>query len=266
MKNIDFQQLAHHFNHPTVAAIALYGSHARGDAGPNSDIDLIRFLNADEADPPDSGSHLIDDTLVVVNNYTPSTVASWFTEPTAAVTAIAPLRQAQPLLDPSGTFAQLQARAHAFTWTDELQHKADQWASEQLVGWIEEAHKGLEGLRRNDDGRLLNATFGLSWGLTNLVKVQRGVLIYSDNTLIDQVIEAVGQASRWSQLCRRSFGMTVENESAPSLRERVVAGLQLYLETAALLHGAIQPKEAPVVVRTGVRISNYLAALSEPLA
>ncbi len=259
MKNIDFQQLAHHLNHPTVTAIALYGSYARGDAGPNSDIDLIRFLHTDDADPPGSGSHLIDDTLVVVSNYMPSTVASWFTEPTAVVTAIAPLRQAQPLLDPNGMFAQLQTRAQAFTWTDELQHKADQWASEQLVGWIEEAHKGLEGLRRNDEGRLLNATFGLSWGLTNLVKVQRGVLIYSDNTLIDQVIEAVGQASRWSQLCRRSFGMTIENESPPSLRAQVVTGLQLYLETAALLQPAIQAQEAPLVARTVARIKEQLA-------
>ena len=259
MKNIDFQQLAHHFNHPTVAAIALYGSHARGDAGPNSDIDLIRFLNADEADPPDSGSHLIDDTLVVVNNYTPSTVASWFTEPTAAVTAIAPLRQAQPLFDPSGTFAQRQASAHAFTWTDELQYKADQWASEQLVGWIEEAHKGLEGLRRNDEGRLLNATFGLSWGLTNVVKVQRGVLIYSDNSLIEQVTASVGRSNRWAQYCRRSFGMTVENEPPPSLRARVVAGLQLYPETAALLQSAIQAKDAPMVAHTVARIKEQLA-------
>lgn len=257
---IDYQQLAHHFNHPTLNAIALYGSHARGDAGPDSDIDLIRFLQTDEADPPGSGSHLIDDTLVVVSNYTPSTVASWFTEPTAAVTAIAPLRQAQPLLDPNGTFAQLQTRAHAFTWTDELQHKADRWASEQLVGWIEEAHKGLEGLRRNDEGRLLNATFGLSWGLTNVVKVQRGVLVYSDNTLIDQVMASVGPTSRWAQYCRRSFGMALANESPPSLRGRVVAGLQLYLETADLLQPAIQAQEATVIARTVERIKEQLAA------
>lgn len=259
MKNIDFQQLAHHFNHPTVYAIALYGSHARGDAGPNSDIDFVRFLTTDEADPPDSGSHLIDDTLVVVSNYTPSTVAGWFTEPTAAVTAIAPLRQAQPLLDPAGDFVQLQTRAHAFTWTAELQHKADLWASEQMVGWIEEAHKGLEGLRRNDDGRLLNATFGLSWGLTNVVKVQRGVLIYSDNSLIDQVMAAVGHTSRWAQYCRRSFGMTDENGLVPSLHERVVAGLQLYVATVALLALVPQRKDASMLARTVERIQHALA-------
>jgi hypothetical protein len=253
---MNIHALIQQFHHPTVTAIALYGSHARGDAGPNSDIDLIRFLNSDEADPPGSGSHLIDDTLVVVSNYTPSTVASWFTAPTAAVTAIAPLRQAKALWDPTGALAQLQARAHAFTWTAALQQQADQWASEELVGWIEEVHKGLEGLRRNDDGRLLNATFGLSWGITGIVKVQRGVLVYSDNTLIDQVMESVGQESRWSQLCRTSFGMTVEQGAPPSLRERVVAGLHLYGATVELLHVAIQPNEAPLIARTVERINN----------
>ncbi len=255
---IDLPSLVSHFNHPTVTAIALYGSHARGDAGLNSDSDLIRFVDSDEADPPGSGSHLIDDTLVVVSNYTPSTVASWFSEPTAAVVAIAPLRQAQPLLDPTGHFARLQARANNFLWSAELQQKADAWASEQLVGWIEEAHKGLEGLRRKDEGRLLNASFGLSWGLTGVVKVQRGVLIYSDNTLIEQVMDAVGSTSRWSQLCRISFGMGGKEGGSPSLRERVVAGLQLYVATVELLQSAIQPKDAPLIRRTVERIRAIL--------
>ncbi len=251
---MNLQTLTAQFNHPSVTAIALFGSHARGDAGPTSDIDLIRFVNSEEANPPDSGSHLIDDTLVVVSNYTPSTVESWFSEPTAAVSAIAPLRQAQPLLDSTGYFAQLQARAHNFIWTSELQQQADCWASEQMVGWIEEAHKGLEGLRRNDEGRLLNASFGLSWGLTGVVKVQRGILVYSDNTLMEQVMDDVGSASHWSHLCRISFGLAEEEGRPPSLRARVVAGLQLYVATVELLQAAIQPQEAPLIARSVERI------------
>jgi hypothetical protein len=248
------QFLVHQFNHPTVTAIALFGSHARGDAGPASDIDLIRFVNHEDADPPGSGSHLIEDTLVVVTNYTPTTVEHWFTEPTAAVQAIAGLRQAKALWDPNGDFAALQARADAFVWDAAMQEKADRWASEQMVGWIEEAHKGLEGLRRHDDGRLLNAAFGMSWGLTGIVKVQRGVLVYSDNRFLDQVIDAVGRDSRWAQLCHRSFGLTAADGAIPALRERVVAGLQLYVETATLLQPILQPEHARIINRTTERI------------
>lgn len=255
-----FENLVHQFQHPAVTAIALFGSHARGDAGPYSDVDLIRFVDRDDADPPGSGSHLIDDTLVVVTNYTLSTVDSWFTDPTAAVQAIAGLRQAKPLWDPSGEFARLQARAHAFTWTDELQLKADLWASAQMVGWIEEVHKGLEGLRRQDVGRLLNASFGLSWGLAGIVKVQRGVLFHSDNNVIDQVVASVGADTLWSQLCVISFGAGEVHDRPPSLRERVVAGLHLYTVTAELLRPAIQPEHSPLVMRTVERINQDLEA------
>ncbi|MEZ4677598.1 MAG: nucleotidyltransferase domain-containing protein [Caldilineaceae bacterium] len=252
--------LIHQFQHPTVTALVLFGSHARGDAGPYSDIDLVRFVDRDDADPPGSGSHLIDDRLVVVSNYTPTTVAAWFTEPTAAVQAIAGLRQAKPLLDRTGYFAALQQRAHAFTWTADLQAKADRWCSAQMVGWIEEAHKGLEGLRRNDIGRLLNASFGLSWGLMGVVKVQRGVLVYSDNSVIEQVRARVGGNTRWSQLCAVSFGITAEDGLPPSLRERVVAGLQLYVVTTELISSAIQPAHAPMIARTVERINRECAA------
>lgn len=251
---MNFHLLTTQFHHSSVNAIALFGSHARGDAGPESDIDFIRFVNSDDADPPGAGSHLIDDTLVVVTNYTPATVEAWFTEPTEAVQAIAGLRQAKSLWDPSGHFARLQERAKAFVWTDALQTKADHWASEQMVGWIEEVHKGVAGLRHDDVGRLLNASFGLSWGLTGVVKVQRGVLVYSDNAFLDQVMASVGVASHWSQLCRCSFGLADENAPLPSLHERVLAGLHLYVETARLLEQALQPEHAPLVKRTVERI------------
>jgi len=258
---MNVSQLIQQFNHPTVTAIALFGSHARGDAGPHSDIDLIRFVNSDDADPPDSGSHLIDDTLVVVSTYRPSTVAAWFTEPTEAVQAIAALQQAQALWDPHGYFADLQARAHDFVWSAALQRKADQWASEQMVGWIEEVHKGLEGLRRNDAGRLLNAAFGLSWGLATVVKVQRGVLVNSDNRFLDQVTVAVGRESQWAQLCRRSFGVEEEGTPAPTLSDRVAAGLRLYIVTADLLGTAMQPEHLALVKRTVLRIKTQLQTL-----
>ncbi len=255
---MNYAALVTQFNNSSVNAIALFGSHARGDAGPHSDIDLIRFVADDVAEPPGSGSHLIDDTLVTVSDYNPTTVASWFTEPTAAVTAIAPLRQAQPLWDEAEHLARLQARAHAFRWNADLQAKADQWASAEMVGWIEEAHKGLAGLRRDDVGRLLNASIGLSFGLANVVKVQRGVLVYSDNSFLDQVIDAVGQASEWARQCRTSFGIATEPDQPPTLRERVAAGLRLYATTAELLTEAIQPADTPLVTRTVERIGESL--------
>ncbi|MEZ4865117.1 MAG: nucleotidyltransferase domain-containing protein [Caldilineaceae bacterium] len=250
--------LCQRFDAPGVNALVIMGSHARGDAGPYSDIDLVRLVDEAKAEVAGAGSHLLGDILVVVSNVTPSKAERWFTEPTAAVESIVGVRQARPLLDRQAAFAAIQARAHAFAWDETLQMKADLWASEQMVGWVEEAHKGLEGLRRQDPGRLLNACFGLSWGLTSVVKVQRGILTSGDNGFYHEVRAAVGAESLWSQLCAISFGVAEVHDRPPSLRERVVAGLSLYVATAELLRDALQPEHAPLIAQTVTLIQNKL--------
>lgn len=257
---IDFIALAHRFDAPGVQAIVLMGSHARGDAGPYSDVDLVRFVEEAQGELAGAGTHLLDGQLVVVSNVTPSQVEPWFSEPAQATTTIAGLRTAHALLDRSATFAALQARAQAFVWTEALQVKADLWASAQMVGWIEEVHKGLEGLRRRDPGRLLNANFGLSWGLSSVLKVQRGVLLSGDNGFFAEVAAAVGPDHRWSELCAIAFGVADIQGRPPSLCERVVAGLQLYAVTADLLGAALQPAHAPLVAETVALINTALEA------
>jgi hypothetical protein len=247
---MDFIALAQQFDAPTVKAIVLMGSYARGEAGPYSDVDLVRFVEEADADLAGVGSHLLAGVLVVVSNVTPSQVERWFSEPKDATDSIVGLRVAQALIDRDNTFAAIQARAHTFVWDETLQSKADLWASEQIVGWIEEVHKGLEGLRRRDPGRLLNASFGLSWGLSSVVKVQRGVLISGDNGFFHEVAAAVGTETTWSQLRAIAFGVADVHGRPPSLRERVVAGLHLYGLTAELIGSAIQPEHAPLIAQT----------------
>lgn len=247
---MDFITLAQQFDAPAVKALVLMGSHARGDAGPYSDVDLVRFVAESDGDLPGAGSHLQEGVLIVVSNVTPSQVEGWFIDPKAATDTIAGLRVARALIDRHATFAAIQARAQAFVWDETLQGKADLWASEQMVGWIEEVHKGLEGLRRRDPGRLLNASFGLSWGLSSVVKVQRGVLVSGDNGFFTEVAAAVGAETAWSQLRAIAFGVADVHGRPPSLRERVVAGLHLYGLTAELLGPAIQPEHAPLIAET----------------
>ena len=132
-------------------------------------------------------------------------------------------------------------------------------AGKELVGWIEEAHKGLEGLRRNDIGRLLNARFGLSWGLAWVMRLHRGVLSTSDNTFYDDVTSVVGTDSRWARLLRRAFGTATGEETCSlSLREEVESGLLLYCETFALLEKALPPDDYILIEATVQRIRSEL--------
>ena len=169
---VPIEQILHLFDAPSVRAIVLMGSYARGETGPFSDIDVVRFTDGSEL--PGAGSYLIDRYLVVVSDVTPRQIERWFTDPEAAVDSIIGVRRAQALLDRDGYFAGIQARARAFRWDQTMQERANQRASEMLVGWIEEVHKGLAGLQYNDIGCLLNARHGLSWGLSRVMKVQCG--------------------------------------------------------------------------------------------
>ena len=256
MKDALVSALIERFDGPDIRAIVLMGSHARGDAGPYSDIDLARFIY--EPSGHEAVSYLIDGYLVVVTDIGTTTIETWFSEPEEASNFIGGLRSAQPLLDRDQTFANLQARARSFTWDAPMQLKANAWASRQMIGWIEEVYKGLEGLRRKDKGRLLNARHGCSWGLSRVVQVQRGVLLSGDNAFYDELAVAVGWDSQWVRLRRIAFGVTEENETAPSLREQVTAGLRLYVRTAEMLTGTLRPEDEPLVTQTVRLIWQFL--------
>lgn len=258
-------------------AFALLGSYARGDAGLHSDLDIVRFVDDDKREA-DARSFLIGTgeggtgwneeeralyrpcrLLVVRSTVTPSQVESWFSDPGQAVNIIVGLRDGRALWDPNGMFAAVQQRAEEFKWTPALQEKADQLAGKELTGWIEEAHKGLEGLRRNDTGRLLNARFGLSWGLTWVMRLHRGVFATSDNTFFSDVISAVGPETRWARLLHRAFGIAVEGEDdSLSLREEVISGLLLYCETFSLLKEALPRDDFALIEATVSRIRREL--------
>ena len=260
-----------------TVAFALLGSYARGDAGPHSDLDIVRFVDDDKHEA-DARSFLIGTgeggtrrhenaralhkprhLLVVRSTVTPSQVESWFSEPGQAINIIVGLRDGCALWDPNGMFAAIQQRAKEFRWTPALQERADQLAGKELVGWIEEAHKGLEGLRRNDTGRLLNARFGLSWGLAWVMRLHRGVFATSDNTFFNDVISAVGPETRWAGLLHRAFGIAVGGEDdSLSLREEVTSGLLLYCETFSILKKALPQDDFALIEATVTRIRREL--------
>lgn len=253
----DLEALIQQF-HVADAALVLVGSHARGDAGTYSDIDLVRFL-PHERTVADDGSHLIAGHLVVVSSVTPSVVERWFTQPEEAVNVIAGLQAGRPLHDPHSHFSRVKERAETFRWTDALNRRADAWVAAQMVGWVEEAHKGLEGLARDDVGRLLNARFGLSWGLARVMTLHQRILLRGDNSFLEQLGEALGEDSAWMGLCRRAFGLTSEAREQP-LHGQVRAGLALYAMTATVVHHTLTAPQAALVEATVNRIT---AALDE---
>jgi hypothetical protein len=105
-------------------------------------------------------------------------------------------------------------------------------------------------LADNDLGRLLNARFACTWGLSRIMQVQRGVLLASGNDFYESVAEAVGRDSEWQRLRQIAFGISHPDGHPPTLREQVTAGLRLYILTAALLAPALRPEDQPLIAHT----------------
>jgi predicted nucleotidyltransferase len=235
------ETLVQKFKTPSVKAMALRGSYAKGNADQYSDVDIVCFTE-DEAVSKEDESYLLEDKLVTISTALPSETKKWFSEPGFATQVIAGLRQAKALYDPHHLFANLQSRANAFVWTSEMQTKANREVSRQMVGLVEEVQKGLGGLKNNNVGRLLQARFGLSWLLAGIMQLRLGVLIESDNSVVEQITKAVGLESSWSYWCKRAFGI-----EQPGLREEVTAGLKLYLETYQLVRDVLHSDDEPLV-------------------
>jgi hypothetical protein len=242
----DFDGLVRRFRRPGLGAVALMGSFARGDAGQFSDVDLVLFTGSEEKERTDPESHRVEGRLVVVSEVTPGELERWFSEPELATACLGGLRDARALWDPEGTLRMVQERARRFVWDSFMQTKADAYASRRMVDWIEEVHKGLEGLRTGDVGRLLNARYGLSWGLTQIMRVQRGVILSGDNDSYPAVAESLGPDSDWTRLSRKAFGI----EGTEPLDGQVRAGLRLYALSARLLADVLEPADRDMIEHT----------------
>lgn len=256
--------LIERFDGPDVDALVLMGSYARGTANRYSDIDLTRFTSAHGLHRTRIFQGLIADQLVVVNDLGSAALEEIFAQPEVASSYLVGLRLGHPLQDRNGHFARIQARAHAFTWDATMQTKANAWASEALAGWSEDMRKGIVGLADNDVGRLLNAHFASSWGLSRIMQVQRGVLLASSNDFYAAVAEAVGRDSEWVRLRRIAFGIAQADGRPPTLREQVLAGLRLYGVTAALLAPVLRPEDQPLITQTVALLRHSLDTRGEP--
>ena len=242
LPDVLLSDLVAEFADADTIGVLLAGSHARGDATPHSDIDLIRFaavLPESEADRYALAYR--EGWLVSLSTTTVDAKRTELSRPETAIWAAPGLRQARVLLDRDGALAGLLDEARDFQW-EPLQPAADAYASYNVMGLAEEVHKVLGALAKGDEAVALYGTWGLVAGLLRAVTVQRGVLIRTENSYFQQAQEAAGLDSAWS----RAFRIAVGLEMATAVT-RAAAALRLYQETATLLAPALQRQHLDVI-------------------
>lgn len=179
-------------------ATLLTGSHARGDARPDSDVDLLAV-----GEGPEGWMEIVDGRLVGVYWWTADEVRRRLADPGEALLTVRAWRDAVVLDDPTGVGAELQREAREWSW-DKLEHEADAWVADKLVVWAEYLPKLAAALQA---GRLLDAA------------ALRGQLAV-------QLAELFAVRRRLTEESENGFWETVADEGGPEWRTALEAALR----------------------------------------
>ena len=216
-------------------AVVLVGSHARGDAFPESDIDLIALGNGEPY-----RLERRDGQLLSISWMAADSVRESFRSPRDAPGAVPGWQSAILLTDPEGIAAGLQREARAWNWAVVGDDACNAYVAEELAGLAEEVHK-LVNLR--ETGNLTGAAVQraiLSFRLGVVMAIHLRLMFDTENQLWDMVNERLGEP--WTDVQARSFGLGDESFGATCR-----AALQLYRLAAGYILPLFDARQAAVV-------------------
>jgi Nucleotidyltransferase domain len=230
-----------------VIGIGIVGSYARGQESQYSDIDFDIFVSKVPENPYDRYTLRYGDNQLISLKYTLfDDERSALANPRRAIWAVPGLRGMRILLDKDGSMRALQQAAQEFDWSP-LQPLADEFAAEEMMGNAEEVHKILTGLGREHESTVLYASWGLVKNMLEVVAVQRGIMMVSENRYFDLIQDAVGRDSKWTRAFRTAWGLD-PNDSG--YQRRGAGALALYGLSAEMFDALIPDKHRRVVKKT----------------
>lgn len=181
-------------------AVVLTGSHARGDADPESDLD-IRIVGEG---PSKRLLKRRGDFLISISAQTEDEHRDAMTDPSECTEVVPGWRSAIVLVDPNGAAARIKSEAESWDWSELDSDAVDEWVAEQLTSLAEEIHT-LVGNLNQDIRPAAAATFsGIATDLAPVMTVRRRLLYSSEKELWDVVADEMG--GRWGELQSTALG------------------------------------------------------------
>lgn len=215
-------------------AVILSGSHVRGDAHSESDIDLFVVGRGPSYRLERRGRF-----LVTVSWSTEKQYRAAFSSPASAGGAVPFWRQARILTDPHGLAAALKQEAAVWTW-DLIEKRCDAWVADEITGYAEEVHR-LVG--RLEFGHPLGASVQrsvLALRLGQILAVHHRILYETENVLWDVVAARMGE--EWAGTQEAALGV-----NDVSFEETCQAALRLYVLAAEAVMHLLDGRQRPVV-------------------
>ena len=230
---------------PNVLAVVLIGSASRGEMDAFSDVDVLVILDGER--PPDR-FYFHDGRFHTVNFLDRHNRELMLTDPWYAMWNILPTRNARILLDSQGWYANLQAQAMAFNWS-QVQAKANVVVDHLILTHVEYVFKVLSGLSNDNLEKALVATLALTTGMTNVAVMARGTMILRENKFFSTVAMSEPD-EQWGKNLWVALGM-----NAQTVETRAIAALKLYARSVELYAECCQAKTLEVAQRTVAQIT-----------
>lgn len=224
-------------------AVALTGSHARGDVHAYSDIDLIVIVRRKPSEEDRRGwlrpSRSVRGQLITLAWETVGSTRASFRDPRLAPSFVPGWREAVILHDPEDVAAAVQRRAKAWTW-DTIAAAADAWVADEVTGWAEEVHKlaGMLALGSAHAAAVQRSLLALE--LAGIVARRHRILYGSENVLWDLVAARMGEPWASAQAAALS-------EHAETLDASCWAALELYALAASDVRPLLDRRQRAVV-------------------
>ena len=218
-----------------VRAVVLTGSHARGDATPQSDIDLYAI-----GDGPDYRLERRHEYLVSVSWRTEEHIVRAFESPPDVGGLVPGWRQAIVLADPSGVAAGLIGRARSWSWAVIGDQLLNEWVAEQLAGYAEEVHKLVSHLAQRKLQFAAVQRSLLALRLPVIMAVHKRILYDSENDLWDLVADRMDVD--WAKNQVAALGLT-----GRPFHESCDGALALYVLACESASSLFDPRQKTVV-------------------
>lgn len=216
-------------------AVVLVGSHSRGEAGPESDVDLL--ATGSESYLP--SLEYRDDVLLSVSMQPHAVHQESFEQPELVCTAVPGWRDALILYDPEGLAASVIQEAREWSWRP-LEKRCDEWVAERVTGYAEEVFKLAAALGNNHRSTAAVQRFLLAVHLAPVLAVHRRILYGSENRLWDLLSKEMGE--EWSEAQSTALGLGDE-----SFEESCMDALKLYRLAAAEVTHLLDWRQRAVV-------------------
>jgi predicted nucleotidyltransferase len=181
-------------------AVVLTGSVARGNAQPESDIDLIAL-----GDGPEYRLSHEAGRLLSVSWQQPLDVLAAFVDPGQAGYVVPGWRNAVALRDQTRAAQTLIEAAQAWTWDRIGDARRTAWVAEELSGYAEEVHKLAGAMTRHAATTAAIQRNVLAMRLAPIMAVHLRLLYDSENDLWDLVAAELGEP--WRSVQAQALGL-----------------------------------------------------------